>query len=244
MIFLNGGMSQFESWDPKPGRTMGGPFQAMQTSIPGYHVSELMPKMAMQLNRHTAVIRSIETGNTGHEDVTLYARTKVVAGLKMPGVIDHYIDAKLKTAGVSPAPQADDTTLVRRLTLDLAGRIPTAAQAQQVVASNDPQKRRQRIDRLVASPWFDRHTATEFNTVLRGGDGTGPDLRKYLLVAFQENRPWYRMFRELLGDGSAPLGAEQFIVKRVGDADQLTRDMSAMFFGVNVTCCQCHTPPY
>ncbi len=86
MIFLNGGMSQFESWDPKPGQSTGGPFQAIPTSIPGYHISELMPKMAMQLHRHTAVIRSIETGNTAHEDVTLYAGKKVVAGLKMPSI--------------------------------------------------------------------------------------------------------------------------------------------------------------
>jgi hypothetical protein len=39
MIFLNGGMSQFESWDPKPGQATGGPFQSIQTSVPGYHVS-------------------------------------------------------------------------------------------------------------------------------------------------------------------------------------------------------------
>lgn len=158
--------------------------------------------------------------------------------------IDHYVDAKLKADGVTPALQADDATLVRRLTLDLAGRIPTEAEARQFVASTDPQKRRQLIERLVASPWFDRHTATEFNTVLRGVDGTGLDLRKYLLVAVNENRPWNRVFRELLGDGSDPLGPEQFILKRVGDADLLTRDVSSMFFGINVTCCQCHTHPY
>ena len=86
MIFLNGGMSQFESWDPKPGRPTGGPFQAIQTSIPGYRISELMPKMATQLHRHTAVIRSIETRNGDHKDVTLYAGKPVVGGLKMPSI--------------------------------------------------------------------------------------------------------------------------------------------------------------
>ena len=86
MIFLNGGMSQFESWDPKPGRPTGGPFQAIQTSVPGYHMSELMPKMAAQIHRHTAVIRSLETQNTNHDDRTLYAGKKVVAGLPMPSI--------------------------------------------------------------------------------------------------------------------------------------------------------------
>jgi hypothetical protein len=159
-------------------------------------------------------------------------------------VVDHHVDAKLREAGVAPAPQADDATLVRRITLDLAGRIPTTAEARQFVAATDPAKRQQLIDRLIASPWFDRHLATELNALLRGHDGSGPDLRKYVLAAMREKRPWNRMFRELLGDGSDPLGPEQFILKRLGDVDRLTRDTSAMFFGVNVSCCQCHTHPY
>ena len=44
-------------------------------------------------------------------------------------VVDHYIDAGLKKAGVTPAGAADDATVIRRLTLDLAGRIPTAAES-------------------------------------------------------------------------------------------------------------------
>lgn len=159
-------------------------------------------------------------------------------------VIDHYVDAKLREAGVTPAPQADDATLVRRLTLDLAGRIPTAAEARQFVAAADPAKRQQLVDGLIASPWFDRHLATELNALFRGHDESGPDLRKYLLAVVRENRPWNRMFREMLGDGSDPLGPEQFIIKRLGDIDRLTRDTSAMFFGVNISCCQCHTHPY
>ncbi len=48
-------------------------------------------------------------------------------------VVDHYIDATLARERVKPAPRADDATLVRRLTLDLAGRIPTAAEARAFV---------------------------------------------------------------------------------------------------------------
>ena len=43
LLWLCGGPSQFESWDPKPGRITGGPFKSIPTSLPGYHVSELMP---------------------------------------------------------------------------------------------------------------------------------------------------------------------------------------------------------
>lgn len=159
-------------------------------------------------------------------------------------VVDHYLDAKIKTAGVASAPPADDATWVRRVTLDLAGRIPTVDEARRFAASTEPRRRQRWIEQLAASPWFDRHMATELNVLLRGLDGSGPDLRKYLIAAVKENRPWNRMFRELLGEGADPLGPEQFILKRVGDGDLLTRDVSAMFFGMNITCCQCHTHPY
>src|SRR5262245_16610194 len=92
-------------------------------------------------------------------------------------VIDHYVDAKLKAAGVTPVAQANDATVVRRLTLDLNGRIPSLQEAQEYIGSKNPQKRAQLVDRLLASPLYIRHTATEFNTLLRGPDLTGPDLR-------------------------------------------------------------------
>ena len=58
MIFLNGGASQFETFDPKPGAPTGGPFISIPTTIPGYHVSELMPEMA---NRVTSAAPTTTT---------------------------------------------------------------------------------------------------------------------------------------------------------------------------------------
>jgi len=66
LIFLAGGASQFETWDPKPGRPTGGPFQAIQTPIAGVRISELMPEMAKRLHKHTAIIRSLNTQSTEH----------------------------------------------------------------------------------------------------------------------------------------------------------------------------------
>ena len=54
----------------------------------------------------------------------------------IPVAIDHYVDAKLERSGVAPAPPADDYTLIRRLTLDLVGRIPTAPETRP--SSNRP----------------------------------------------------------------------------------------------------------
>src|SRR4051794_14444109 len=69
----------------------------------------------------------------------------------IPEVIDHYVEAKLRAAGVTAAPQADDYTLVRRLTLDLVGRIPTPGETRAFVESTDPHKREKLVDRLMAS---------------------------------------------------------------------------------------------
>ena len=46
LLWLAGGASQLETWDPKPGRPTGGPFAEIPTSVPGVHISELMPQMA------------------------------------------------------------------------------------------------------------------------------------------------------------------------------------------------------
>src|SRR4051794_5093429 len=50
LLWLAGGASQLETWDPKPGATTGGPFRAIQTSVPGVHISELMPEMAKRFS--------------------------------------------------------------------------------------------------------------------------------------------------------------------------------------------------
>lgn len=65
-IWLAGGASQFEMWDPKPGRDTGGPFRTIPTTLAGYHVCELMPKTAA-LMKHIAVVRSLNTVISEHE---------------------------------------------------------------------------------------------------------------------------------------------------------------------------------
>ncbi len=65
LLWLCGAPSQFETWDPKPGTSTGGPFQAINTCLPGVRVSELMPKCAGILDK-MAVSRSMSTEPSEH----------------------------------------------------------------------------------------------------------------------------------------------------------------------------------
>ena len=65
LLWLAGGASQLETWDPKPGAPTGGPFRSIQTAVPGIQISELMPKMAQRM-KHTCIIRSLNTRNGDH----------------------------------------------------------------------------------------------------------------------------------------------------------------------------------
>jgi hypothetical protein len=65
LLWMNGGCSQFETFDMKPGRPNGGPFRPIATNVPGTHICELMPHMARQMDKLT-VIRSMHTSEIDH----------------------------------------------------------------------------------------------------------------------------------------------------------------------------------
>lgn len=65
LIWLDGGMSQLESWDPKPNTQFGGPFRSIDTSVPGIQLSELMSHTAKQM-QHLTLVRSVSTKDNSH----------------------------------------------------------------------------------------------------------------------------------------------------------------------------------
>jgi hypothetical protein len=65
LLWLAGGASQLETWDPKPGASTGGPFRSIPTDVTGLHISELMPQMAKRM-KTTSVIRGLYTKNGDH----------------------------------------------------------------------------------------------------------------------------------------------------------------------------------
>ncbi len=167
-------------------------------------------------------------------------------------VIDHYLDAQLKEAKVQPVAQADDATLLRRLTLDLNGRVPTVAELNEYLAASSADKKAKLIERLIASPAYARHQAAEFFTFLQYSENVTRAPRRnalynYLLASFNDNRSWDQVFKELILPDEANTkqqGANEFLKSRVKDLNRVAIDVSTTFFGVNVSCAQCHDHPH
>jgi hypothetical protein len=162
------------------------------------------------------------------------------------------IDALLlKQAGGAPvAPVADDAEFLRRVTLDLAGRIPSAPELQAFLADRRAHKRALTVDTLLASPDYPRRMQDMFNAMLMERRGDNPEWTTFLETAFQANTPWDRIARDILdpdADDPKKRGAAFFYTKRldkVGTQDTdypgLTRDVGRLFLGMDLQCAQCH----
>lgn len=85
LLWLAGGASQLETWDPKPGRPTGGPYRAIDTNVPGVRISELLPKMAARMDT-TAIIRSLNTriGDHGGGAALMETGRGREAGIQFP----------------------------------------------------------------------------------------------------------------------------------------------------------------
>ena len=161
-------------------------------------------------------------------------------------VIDHYISARLADEKVEPAPAAAPSELIRRLTLDLAGRIPTAAEAAAFLEAPPETRVAEAVERLLASPDFEYHQRNWLNNLLLPAKRNDGKFREYLLTAVRENRPWDVMFREMISGEELPedrQAAQTFLRERARSVDDMTNDTSRLFFGVSINCAKCHDHP-
>lgn len=87
MIWLSGGVSQLETWDPKPGTDTGGPFQTIDTSVPGTRICELLPHSARHMHR-LALVRGLNTADDDHGRgyVIMHTGRKPEPGLTYPHI--------------------------------------------------------------------------------------------------------------------------------------------------------------
>lgn len=164
--------------------------------------------------------------------------------------IDFYIqrDRKRLNAGksVKVARPADDRTFARRVYLDLIGRIPTTAELDTFLKSRERNKRTALADRLLASPEHARHLREVFDVVLMGKRSRDNSWNDYLDWAFQTNRPWDRIVRDVLlarPETKAERGAVRFLYDRKDNHQAIAEAVSPALLGLQIQCAQCHNHP-
>lgn len=177
------------------------------------------------------------------------------------GTIDKWIFQKLAEQNVAPAPPTNDYEFVRRVTLDLTGRVPTVAAMNSFVSDSAPDKRSKLIDQLVATnEWTDKWTIwladlLENNSqndinVIRFPQGVSA-FNTYLRNALQTGKPYNQMAREMIsviGTNSYQQGELNFNAGGVmgGGPNQDVYDMQVAnvaekFLGLaHVNCLLCH----
>ncbi len=161
--------------------------------------------------------------------------------------IDSLVASRGKGKPVSA--RSDDSEYVRRVYLDLAGRIPSVQEARSFIQDTAPEKRTNLIDKLLAGPEYPRRMQEQFHVMLMERLGDNADWGKYLLTSFEKNKPWDVMAREILSASreESARGAAFWLSKRLENYGQnpvdypaLTRDVGRLFLGVNLQCAQCH----
>ena len=170
--------------------------------------------------------------------------------------LDAEVTARWRTAGVEPAAPASDAEFLRRVTLDLIGRIPTAGEAQAFLGDRSPSPRRRErlVDRLLASADYAEYWADVYLDLLVGRDlrlrpRLSADARDYLRGAFAANTPYDRLVGQIL-TAAGPLdgnGAAAFLVaqeRKGGSIEAVAGETARIFLGLQVQCARCHDHPY
>lgn len=149
-------------------------------------------------------------------------------------------------AGVEPAKPAPDAAFLRRLTLDLTGRIPTEQELDAFLQDQDSDKRRKAITRLLDGPEFALHFGSVLDEMIQGNYAGNQDFVDYLRRSLRARKSWDVLFREMMvgpWDREETKPANRFLDKRARSSDVLTVDASRVFFGVDISCAQCHDHP-
>jgi hypothetical protein len=165
--------------------------------------------------------------------------------------IDHHINERLQAEGIAPGPIVVDESFLRRVTLDLAGRIPTAAERttfldQRQNQTDSKTRRRQLVDQLLNSPDYAYHARNQLDILLLLRSEHNASWREYLLEATNENRGWDQMFREIFQPEdtlSSDVRPVSYLKKQLNDLDALTNGASIKWLGVNIACAKCHDHP-
>ena len=182
--------------------------------------------------------------------------------LEVAKAIDEHIDRFLNSANLKPTQQSNDAEFLRRLYLDLTGRVPTAKQAAEFLDDPDSAKRSRLIEKLLESQEFGEHFGRTWRDWIcppelpsEMNSGKQPhqqarDLGKWLGERFAADDSWDRIVREILTvKGDIKNQPQLIFYGLIGQDGKSTPDGSAravasLFMGVQLQCARCHDDPY
>ena len=167
------------------------------------------------------------------------------------GFIDDALFSNLKELGIPPSPICDDATFVRRVALDVAGRLPTTQELDSVVGSTDPNKRDMFVAKLLQSSEYADFFANKWTAMLKNRRDDASDITSnfafysWVRDSLLQNKPYDQMVRELLAaTGTVQSNPPVAWYKRVKEQKQQLEDVAQLFLGVRMQCAQCHHHPF
>lgn len=165
--------------------------------------------------------------------------------------VDERVFENLKLIGIPPSAVCDDPTFLRRVTLDIAGRLPTEKEAADFLASSDEDKRDQVVDRLLRSPHYADFFANKWAPLLKNRRDDAADITSnfafhaWIRDSLLANAPYDQMVRELLAATGTVIGNPPVAwYKRVTKPNEQLEDIAQLFLGVRMQCAQCHHHPF
>ena len=165
--------------------------------------------------------------------------------------VDEFVFANLRDLGVPPSARTEDATFLRRVTLDIAGRLPTAAESRAFLDDTTPGKRDTLIDSLLASPEYADFFAGKWTALLKNRRDDASDITSnfafhaWVRDSLLSNKPYDQFVRELLAaTGTVIANPPVAWYKRVREPKQQQEDVAQLFLGVRMQCAQCHHHPF
>ena len=147
---------------------------------------------------------------------------------------------------VKPAALCSDADFLRRVTLDLNGRVPTPREVTAFLDDKSPDKRQQTIRRLMSSPEYPLHLGRVLDDAIQGKYAGDPEFLEYMRSSLAGSQAvGSDVPRDYVGpwDAKERKGADRFLLRRLASLDDLTNDTARVFFGVNISCAKCHDHP-
>ncbi|MDA0589465.1 MAG: DUF1549 and DUF1553 domain-containing protein [Planctomycetota bacterium] len=166
--------------------------------------------------------------------------------------VDELAAEKWMKLGLQPSPLSDDATFLRRLTIDLCGRLPTVEETRAFIDDKSGSKRREVIDRLLDSPDYPAYFAMRWGAILRNSKLAGADQASYafhnwIKDMIARNRPYDEFVRGVVaaaGEWQDAPAINWYWQTRDDQLHSVTADTAQVFLGIRLQCARCHHHPY